>query len=163
MSRSWSSAHDWKSCRGQKLLESSNLSISATRRNGFHSVPTFFFCKAKKNVIHSVASVPPLKIEPAALGFNFVFGVSKSALLRRLFMPAAKKTSSARSLAPPFKTEAKGFGFGLDRNRGFRRFFFAKQKRTSSTPLHPFLRSKLNPLRWASILFLGFSKPALRR
>ena len=29
MSRSWSSAHDWKSCRGQKLLESSNLSISA--------------------------------------------------------------------------------------------------------------------------------------
>lgn len=29
-SRSWSSAHDWKSCRGQKLLESSNLSISAT-------------------------------------------------------------------------------------------------------------------------------------
>ena len=31
MSRSWSSAHDWKSCRGQKLLESSNLSISAKR------------------------------------------------------------------------------------------------------------------------------------
>ena len=32
MSRSWSSAHDWKSCRGQKLLESSNLSISAMKR-----------------------------------------------------------------------------------------------------------------------------------
>ena len=32
MSRSWSSAHDWKSCRGQKLLESSNLSISAKIR-----------------------------------------------------------------------------------------------------------------------------------
>ena len=32
MSRSWSSAHDWKSCRGQKLLESSNLSISAKRK-----------------------------------------------------------------------------------------------------------------------------------
>ena len=31
MSRSWSSAHDWKSCRGQKLLESSNLSISAMK------------------------------------------------------------------------------------------------------------------------------------
>ena len=29
MSRSWSSAHDWKSCKGQKLFESSNLSISA--------------------------------------------------------------------------------------------------------------------------------------
>ena len=31
MSRSWSSAHDWKSCRGHKLLESSNLSISAKK------------------------------------------------------------------------------------------------------------------------------------
>ena len=30
MSRSWSSAHDWKSCKGQKPFESSNLSISAT-------------------------------------------------------------------------------------------------------------------------------------
>ena len=29
MSRSWSSAHDWKSCKGQKPFESSNLSISA--------------------------------------------------------------------------------------------------------------------------------------
>ena len=27
MSRSWSSAHDWKSCKGQKLFESSNLSL----------------------------------------------------------------------------------------------------------------------------------------
>ena len=32
MSRSWSSAHDWKSCRGQKLLESSNLSNSAKKK-----------------------------------------------------------------------------------------------------------------------------------
>ena len=32
MSRSWSSAHDWKSCRGQKLLESSNLSNSARKK-----------------------------------------------------------------------------------------------------------------------------------
>ncbi len=31
MSRSWSSAHDWKSCKGQKLFESSNLSISAKK------------------------------------------------------------------------------------------------------------------------------------
>ena len=29
MSRSWSSAHDWKSCIPQKGIESSNLSISA--------------------------------------------------------------------------------------------------------------------------------------
>ena len=32
LSRSWSSAHDWKSCRGQKLLESSNLSNSAKKK-----------------------------------------------------------------------------------------------------------------------------------
>ena len=30
-SRSWSSAHDWKSCRPHKGLESSNLSFSAIR------------------------------------------------------------------------------------------------------------------------------------
>ena len=37
--------------------------------------------------------------------FNRPFHVgAKSALLRRLFMPKAKKTSSARSLAPPFQT-----------------------------------------------------------
>ncbi len=33
MSRSWSSAHDWKSCKGQKLFESSNLSISAKNKS----------------------------------------------------------------------------------------------------------------------------------
>ena len=37
-SRSWSSAHDWKSCNRQKRFESSNLSFSAneaTRKGGF--------------------------------------------------------------------------------------------------------------------------------
>ena len=40
MSRSWSSAHDWKSCIPQKGIESSNLSISAilSERNPLHPV-----------------------------------------------------------------------------------------------------------------------------
>ena len=38
---------------------------------------------------------------------------AKSALLRRLFMPMAKKTSSARSLAPPFQIEPAALGFDL--------------------------------------------------
>ena len=38
---------------------------------------------------------------------------AKSALLRRLFMPMAKKTSSARSLAPPFQIEPAVLGFDL--------------------------------------------------
>lgn len=38
---------------------------------------------------------------------------AKSALLRRLFMPMAKKTSSARSLAPPFQIEPTSLGFDL--------------------------------------------------
>ncbi len=42
MSRSWSSAHDWKSCKGQKLFESSNLSISA-KKNSPPSGGLFFF------------------------------------------------------------------------------------------------------------------------
>ena len=40
MSRSWSSAHDWKSCKGQKLFESSNLSISA--KNKSHPIRVVF-------------------------------------------------------------------------------------------------------------------------
>ena len=32
-SRSWSSAHDWKSCNRQKRFESSNLSFSATSKS----------------------------------------------------------------------------------------------------------------------------------
>ena len=42
MSRSWSSAHDWKSCKGQKLFESSNLSISA-KNNSLPSGRLLFF------------------------------------------------------------------------------------------------------------------------
>ena len=54
--------------------------------------------------------------------FTFAVGIffvntthvgAKSALLRRLFMPAAKKTSSARSLAHPFQIEPAALGFDL--------------------------------------------------
>ena len=38
---------------------------------------------------------------------------AKSALLRRLFMPEAKKTSSARSLAPPFQLRPAALGSQL--------------------------------------------------
>ena len=53
MSRSWSSAHDWKSCRGQKLLESANLSIAATSlrttyrsQRLFAKVTSHSFCRS---------------------------------------------------------------------------------------------------------------------
>ena len=51
------------------------------------------FCEAKKDVIHSVTSVPPFKTE--AGGFGFVVGGG----------------SCYASLVPPFKTEAGGLGF----------------------------------------------------
>ena len=38
---------------------------------------------------------------------------AKSALLRRLFMPVAKKTSSARSLAPPLQLRPAALGSQL--------------------------------------------------
>ena len=38
----WSRAHDWKSCRGQKLLESSNLSISAKTVSEDNALETVF-------------------------------------------------------------------------------------------------------------------------
>ena len=55
MSRSWSSAHDWKSCIPQKGIESSNLSISAkpfeaAGHPGTYAVPrmAFFLQNIKK-------------------------------------------------------------------------------------------------------------------
>ena len=48
------------------------------------------------------------------IDFNRLFHVgAKRTLLRRLFMPVAKKTSSARSLAPPFQIEPAPLGFDL--------------------------------------------------
>ena len=44
MSRSWSSAHDWKSCKGQKPFESSNLSISAIAGKFVTELAGFLFC-----------------------------------------------------------------------------------------------------------------------
>ena len=60
-SPSWSRAHDWKSCRGQKLLESSNLSISAKNPANklFKPVCGVFFMPAlpllKVKIVHLVA------------------------------------------------------------------------------------------------------------
>ena len=54
MSRSWSSAHDWKSCRGQKLLESSNLSISAKRKSHPNGVVfSFAYCLLRDSNVYS--------------------------------------------------------------------------------------------------------------
>ena len=55
---------------GRPLVQIQSL---GPRRNRFHSVPASFFACGKKDAIHSVTSVPPLKTEPAALGFGFVF------------------------------------------------------------------------------------------
>ena len=66
---------------------------------GIRFVPTSFFAKQKKAVIHFVTSVPPFKIEPAALGFNFVFWIARFGFL----------LLSKRDLKP----EAVGFGFAF--------------------------------------------------
>ena len=66
MSRSWSSAHDWKSCKGQKLFESSNLSISATSEQALHRLlRLFYFNKMSER---ARAAAPPLQTEPSSLG-----------------------------------------------------------------------------------------------
>ena len=61
---------------------------------------------------------PPLRgvffLSQGNIDFNRPFHVgAKSALLRRLFMPVAKKTSSARSLAPPFQLRPAALGSQL--------------------------------------------------
>ncbi len=50
MSRSWSSAHDWKSCIPQKGIESSNLSISARTRKQYR-------CHGLKALCHNCLRV----------------------------------------------------------------------------------------------------------
>ena len=43
-SRSWPSAHDWKSCIPQKGIEGSNPSFSAKRKSRyFFEIPGFFY------------------------------------------------------------------------------------------------------------------------
>ena len=54
MSRSWSSAHDWKSCRGQKLLESSNLSISAMSSQAAYRLRRLFYALHQKVISRSL-------------------------------------------------------------------------------------------------------------
>ena len=83
-----------------------------------------------KAAIPHAAPLPLLsKSNPLALGFDLVLGASleaagiytavifhvgaKSALLRRLFIPMAKKTSSARFLAPPFQITTAVLGCDL--------------------------------------------------
>ena len=63
MSRSWSSAHDWKSCRGQKLLESSNLSISAN--------PFPWFCYRIKGIFLFIARITRQKFLTIGTGLLF--------------------------------------------------------------------------------------------
>ena len=57
MSRSWSSAHDWKSCKGQKLFESSNLSISANGsfivQCAHWTIPLFFRTGSRPHSVHT--------------------------------------------------------------------------------------------------------------
>ncbi len=88
---------------------------------------SFFISLQSSSRAHSAA--PRFQITTAALGCDLVLGVelraagiytvamfhvgAKSALLRRLFMPAAKKTPSACSLAPPLQIEPAALGFDL--------------------------------------------------
>ena len=55
-SRSWSSAHDWKSCNRQKRFESSNLSFSANKNRTFVYRQMFCFCLSKPQAWHIIAA-----------------------------------------------------------------------------------------------------------
>ena len=93
---------------------------------------------------------------------------AKSALLRRLFMPAAKKTSSARSLAPPFQTATAGVGlrFGFLNAHGYlsvnashvgeksallRRLFMPAAKKDVIRPLPCSSFPNRNLWRWVAV------------
>ena len=101
---------------------------------------------------------------------------AKSALLRRLFMPMAKKTSSARSLAPPFQitTAYAGLRFGFWR-RPERRCIYTVEMthvgasfvalapafyNSQSVLTPPLLLSKSQPLTLGCDLVLGSSQEA---
>ena len=80
----------------QKVISRSFRRSSSPNRTRCTGLRFGFGCKPESSGIYSVAM--------------FHVG-AKSALLRRLFMPMTKKTSSARSLAPPFQIEPASLGF----------------------------------------------------
>ena len=78
MSRSWSSAHDWKSCKGQKLFESSNLSISA-KKNSPPSGGLFFFYAGWRDSNQNRTSQRDVHQPVRTLADSFVFPLGKNA------------------------------------------------------------------------------------
>lgn len=64
-------------------------------------------------LVKSDSTFPLSYISVGIFFVNITHVGAKSALLRRLFVPAAKKTSSARSLAHPFQIEPAVLGFDL--------------------------------------------------
>ena len=120
--------------------------------------------KTKTQVAQNPGSIEPQGFPGCIFFGNKRHVGAKSALLRRLFMPGAKKTSSARSLAPPLQPRPAALGSQLGPpcgclfpgNFGFhrsfhvgaksallRRLFLPEQKRRSPAPQR-FVR-KLQP------------------
>ena len=89
MSRSWSSAHDWKSCKGQKLFESSNLSISA-KNNSLPFGRLLFFNAGWRDSNQYRTSQRDVHLPVRALADTSVFPLEKR---KRIFSISAKKNS----------------------------------------------------------------------
>ena len=89
MSRSWSSAHDWKSCKGQKLFESSNLSISA-KNNSRPFGRLLFFNAGWRDSNQYRTSQRDVHLPVRTLADTSVFPLEKR---KRIFSISAKKNS----------------------------------------------------------------------
>ena len=98
-SRSWSSAHDWKSCNRQKRFEGSNPSFSATSSQASYRLRRRFFFQNDCRL----ALIPLLllsKIEPTSLGFNFVLSRDHSPNAVRTLTP--RRRNGVRSVPALF-------------------------------------------------------------
>ena len=132
MSRSWSSAHDWKSCKGQKLFESSNLSISAKNK----SLPSGRFLFLSAGWRDSNQNRTPrwgVHLPVRTLANTSVFPLEKR---KRIFSISAKKNS------PP----SGGLFFF---NAGWRD---SNQNRTSQRDVHRPVRTLRWFARWVYLL-----------
>ena len=162
---------------------------SAPRRSKVRFAPASFFCLRQKKTPSARSLAPPFQLRPALLARSWQAALRAAFFSNRrsrdfprsfqaggrplcsgiFFLPAAKKTPSARSLAPPFQLRPallarswqaalRAAFFSNRRSRGFPRSFLTRGA-VRFAPIFFVPGKKRHPHARPAILRCGFSIP----